>query len=92
MLKIKNLLSANKIFAFTFAVVILFSATLVVNSYWKKTKTACVFSQKTYYFSDAAHTSVVGYTGYLCNGTFVKSGKKTSFTDTLYCDCNEDTK
>lgn len=91
MLKVKRYIWANKFLAIIFAVGLLFSVTFAANQILKENKTACVFSEKVYYFSDATHTTVVGYTGYLCDGTFVKSGKRTRFTDTLYCDCNEDT-
>lgn len=91
MLKIKNYISAHKIVAVMLAVLMLFSVTFAANSFLKKSKTACVFSEKTFYFSNASRTTVIGYTGYLCDGTFVKSGKRSAFTDTLYCDCNEGT-
>ncbi|MCD9187125.1 MAG: hypothetical protein LUM44_11880 [Pyrinomonadaceae bacterium] len=91
MLKIKNYISAHKILAVMIAVLMLFSVTFAANSFLKKSKNACVFSEKTFYFSNASRTTVIGYTGYLCDGTFVKSGKRSAFTDTLYCDCNEGT-
>lgn len=92
MLKVKKYISANKFFALILAVVMLFSVTFAANEILKEDKAAaCVFSEKTYYFSDASHSTVIGYKGYLCDGTFVKSGKSSRFTDTLICDCNEDT-
>ena len=93
MLKVKNFVSANKIFAVVFAVAMMFSVTFAADVFLKnEVENACVFSRKTVYFSDASHSSVIGYSGYLCDGTFVKSGKTSRFTDTLVCDCNEDTK
>ena len=93
MLKIKNFVSANKFYAVVFAIAVIFSSVFATNAYLKnEDENACTFSRKTIYFSDASHSSVVGYSGYLCNGTFVKSGKTSRYTDTLVCDCNEDTK
>ena len=69
----------------------LFSVTFAAKIYFDENKTACTFSEKIYYFSDASHSTVIGYSGYLCDGTFVKSGKTSRYQDTLYCDCNEDT-
>ncbi len=92
MLKIKNFVSANRIIAAVFAIALMFSVTFAAGIFLNKGNNACVFSEKTYYFSDASHSTVIGYSGYLCDGTFVKSGKTSRFKDTLYCDCNEDTK
>lgn len=92
MLKVKTFVSTNRIITAIFAIVMLFSVTFAANSFLSEDKTACTFSQKTIYFSDASHSTVIGYSGYLCSGTFVKSGKTSRYTDTLVCDCNEDTK
>ena len=92
MLKVKNFVFANRLIAVIFAMIMLFSVTFAATMYFDEDTTACTFSQKTFYFSDASHSTVVGYSGYLCDGTFVKSGKTSRYTDTLYCDCNEDTK
>lgn len=92
MLKIKNFVLANRFYAVVFAIAVIFSSIFATNAYLKnENENACVFSRKTVYFSDAAHSSVIGYSGYLCDGTFMKSGKTSRYTDTLVCDCNEDT-
>lgn len=92
MIKIKKFVSANRIIAAVFCIVLMFSVSFAAGLFLNKESAACVFSEKTYYFSDASHSTVIGYSGYLCDGTFVKSGKTSRFKDTLYCDCNEDTK
>lgn len=92
MLKIKKFVSVNRIFAVFFAIIMLFSVTFATNSFFKKNEKACVFSEKTYYFSDASKTTIVGYSGYFCDRTFFFSGKKTHYTEMLYCECNEDIK
>ena len=92
MLNVKNFVSANKFYAVIFTIAVIFSSAFATSAYLKnEDENACVFSRKTIYFSDASHGSVIGYSGYLCDGTFVKSGKTSRYTDTLFCDCNEDT-
>jgi hypothetical protein len=92
MLKIKHFVTANRLIAAIFAIVMMFSVTFAAGFFLNEGKNSCVFSEKTYYFSDASHSSVIGYSGYLCDGTFVKSGKTSRYKDTLYCDCFENTK
>jgi len=92
MSKVKHFVSANKFYSVVFAIAMIFSSVFATTAYLKnEDENACTFSRKTIYFSDASRSSVIGYSGYLCNGTFVKSGKTSRFTDTLVCDCNEDT-
>lgn len=92
MLKVKKILNSKRIIAVILSMVILFSASFAANLFFSPEETACAFSEKTFYFNNAAHSTVIGYTGYRCDGTFVKSGKSSPYTDTLYCDCFENTK
>ena len=95
MLKVKKFVLVNKVLVIVFAFVLLVSAAFAANMAMteKPAKVnACEFSEKTVYFASYNDRTVVGYEGYRCNGRFVKSGKRTFFSDTLICDCFEDTK
>lgn len=93
MLKIKHFVSANKLIAAIFAIIVLVSVTFAANSFFTEDKpAACTFSYKTEYFKDATYSVSVGYTGKLCGGGNVSSGKKTAYSLTLYCNCEEDIK
>lgn len=90
MLIIKRFVSANKIVAAIFAIVLLVSASFAANSFFTKDEpSACTFFHKTEYFKDASYSVSVGYAGKLCTGENVSSGKKTAYSLTLYCNCEE---
>lgn len=54
-----------------------------------KTSNACPWYQAYNYYSDASHTTHVGYKGYFCDGEIGRAGTQTPYYTISYCECEE---
>ena len=54
-----------------------------------KTSNGCLWYKAYNYYSDASHTTHVGYKGYFCDGEIGYAGTQTQFYTIRYCECEE---
>lgn len=92
MLKIKRFLLAHKVIAACLAILMMGSFAFASNLF-SKTETDqanCAWYQNRRYFSDATHTTQVGYWVWFCEGFIGRSGQQTIYYIEDTCQCFED--
>jgi hypothetical protein len=81
MLKIKRFLLAHKVIAAFLAILMMSSFAFAANYFSKPDEKAtnCAWYQNRYYYSDASHTTQVGYWVWFCDGLIGRSGQQTPY-------------